>query len=108
LHVDFAGPLLGSAFLIIVDAHSEWPEVIPIMMTTAEKTIAEARRVFSTHGLPEQLISDNRVQFTSDIFQQFLKENGIKHVCLAPYHPSHQPMVKLKDLFNIQECHESR
>ena len=54
----------------------------------AERTIAELRRVFATYGLPEQLVSDNGAQFTSDTFQQFLKENGIKRVCSAPHHPS--------------------
>ena len=88
LHIDFAGPFLGKSFLIIVDIHLKWPEVIPMMTTTAEKTIAELRRVFATHGLPEQLVSDNGAQFTSDTFQQFLKANGIKHVCSAPHHPS--------------------
>ena len=88
LHIDFAGPFLGKSFLIIVDAHSKWPEVIPMMTTTAEKTMAELRQVFAIHRLREQIVSDNRVQFTSDLFQQFLKENGIKHVCSAPHHPS--------------------
>ena len=27
--IDFAGPFLGKSFLIIVDAHSKWPKVIP-------------------------------------------------------------------------------
>ena len=27
IHVDFAGPFVGRMFLIIVDAHSKWPEV---------------------------------------------------------------------------------
>ena len=59
-----------------------------MMTKTAERTIAELRRVFATHGLPaEQLVLDNGAQFTSDIFQQFLKENGIKHVRSAPHHP---------------------
>ena len=58
------------------------------MMTTAEKTTVELRRVFATHGLPEQLVSDNGSQFTADVFQQFLKGNGIKHVRSAPHHPS--------------------
>ena len=83
-----AGPFLGRSFLIIVDVHSKWPKVIPMMTPTAEKTITELRRVFSTHGLPEQLVSDNGTQFTSDVFQQFVKENGIKHVRSAPHHPS--------------------
>ena len=58
-----------------------------MMTTTAEKTVAELRRVFAIHGLLEQIVSDNGAQFTSDLFQQFLKENGIKHVHSAPHHP---------------------
>ncbi|CAM4589861.1 unnamed protein product [Lepidochelys kempii] len=27
IHVDFAGPLEGSMFLVVVDSHSKWPEV---------------------------------------------------------------------------------
>ena len=27
IHVDFAGPLYGKTYFIIVDAHSKWPEV---------------------------------------------------------------------------------
>ena len=68
-----------------------------MMTTTAEKTIAELRRVFATHGLPEQLVSDNRAQFTSDIFQQFLKENGlnmsVQHLTIHPL------MGRLKGLY---------
>ena len=58
------------------------------MTTTAEKTIAELRRVFSIHGLPEHIVSDNGTQFTSEVFQQFLRENEIKHVRTAPHHLS--------------------
>ena len=36
----------------------------------------------------EQVVSDNGAQFTSEIFQQFLRGNGIKHVRAAPHHPS--------------------
>ena len=39
IHVDFAGPFLG--FLIVVDAHSKWPEVIEMSTTTSSKTIVE-------------------------------------------------------------------
>ena len=41
LHVDFAGPFMDRSYLIVVDAHSKWPEVIPMMTTTADKTIVE-------------------------------------------------------------------
>ena len=72
LHVDFARPFMDRSYLIIVDAHSKWPEVIPMVTTTAERTIVELRKIFSTHGLPEQLVTDNGAQFTSALFEQFL------------------------------------
>ena len=46
------------------------------------------RRIFTIHGLPQQLVSDNGPQFVSDQFAQFLKQNGIKHFRSSPYHPS--------------------
>ena len=88
IHIDFAGPFLGTMFLIIVDAHSKWPEVVPMTTTSATRTIEELRRLFATHGLPEQLVSDNGPQFTADEFGEFLRSNGIKHIRSAPYHPA--------------------
>ena len=79
---------MGKSFLIAVDAHSKWPEVIPMSTTTAEKTVSELRKLFATHGLPEQIVSDNGAQFTSQHFEEFMKLNGIKHISSAPYHPA--------------------
>ena len=52
------------------------------------KYIRELRKLFAAYGLPEQLVSDNGPQFTSSDFAMFLKQNGVKHVRSAPYHPS--------------------
>ena len=56
--------------------------------TTAKKTIAELRKLFAAHRLPELLVSDNGAQFTSQEFEEFLKANGIKHIRSTPYHPA--------------------
>ena len=88
IHVDFAGPFYHQSFLIVVDAHSKWPEVIAMKSTTAVATIQELRRLFAAYGLPEQLVSDNGPQFVSSEFVNFLKGNGVKHIRCAPYHPS--------------------
>ena len=88
IHVDFAGPFPGKMFFIVVDAHSKWPEVIVMSSTTAQHTIEALRSIFSHFGLPEQLVSDNGPQFTSDEFAEFMKGNGIKHILCSPYHPS--------------------
>lgn len=88
VHIDFAGPFMNSMFLVAVDAHSKWPEVIPMKSTTSEKTISVLRSIFSRNGLPEQIVSDNGPQYTSDEFQLFMKKNGIKHFKSAPHHPA--------------------
>ena len=88
VHVDLAGSFQGKMYFIIVDAHSKWPEVIPMSTTKSNETIAELRRLFAAHGLPQQLVSDNGPQFISDEFATFCKMNGIKHIRCSPYHPS--------------------
>ena len=46
--VDFAGSFLGEMFLVVVDAHSKWTEVVQMNSTTATKTVEEMRRLFTT------------------------------------------------------------
>ncbi len=84
IHLDFAGPFLGRMFLIIVDAHSKWPEVEIMPSTTSTQTIDRLAR----HGVPAQVVTDNGPQFTSAELQLFLKTNGIKHITTAPFHPA--------------------
>ena len=79
---------MDSMFLIAVDAHSKWPEVIKMKSTTSDKTIAVLRTMFSRNGIPSQICTDNGRQFVSEEFQGFVKSNGIKHFTSAPYHPS--------------------
>ena len=100
LHLDYAGPLLGHMFLILVDAYSKWMEVKAVKTATSTITIEHLRNMFATHGLPEMLVTDNASYFTSQEFQDFAKLNGIRHVTSAPYHPaSNGTPVLLRELF---------
>ena len=87
IHIDFAGPFMGKMFLIVVDSHSKWIEVEVMSSITSEATIEKLRDMFARHGIPQQLVSDNGSQFTSNEFSDFMKGNGIKHTLVAPYHP---------------------
>ena len=75
IHVDFAGPFLGRMFLVVVDAHAKWPEIIPMSSTMTSTTINELRHLSAAYGLPKQLVSDNGLQFTSEEFSTFCKQN---------------------------------
>ena len=80
--------MLGKMFLIVLDAYSKWMEVEIVTSATTEATANKLRPMFATHGLPEILVSDNGSTFTSQLFQEFLKRNGIRHIQTAPYHPA--------------------
>jgi len=88
IHVDYAGPFLDTMFLVVVDAHSKWPEIYVMKSTTSQQTITKLREIFARNGVPEQLVSDNGPRFTSDEFNLFMKWNRIKHIPSAPYHPA--------------------
>ena len=72
--------------------------LLPLMLTPSgprctrwprpQQPITVLRHLFSTYGLPEQVVSDNGPQFTSEEFETSMKANGIKHVRVAPYHPA--------------------
>ena len=55
--------------------------------TTTERTVGELRLIFAQHGLPEEVVWDNKAQFTSNEFAEFMSENGIKHTLVPSYHP---------------------
>ena len=88
LHLDYAGPFHDKMFLVVVDAHSKWLEVIPTTGATGAITVAHLRSLFATHGLPVNIVSDNGPAFISEEFKEFCKLNGISHTFTAPYHPS--------------------
>lgn len=88
IHIDYAGPFQNSMFLVVVDAHTKWPEVVPVKSTSSSSTIEILRDLFARFGIPEQIVSDNGTQFVSEEFQTFVKSNGIRHITSAPYHPA--------------------
>ena len=68
-----AGPFEGSMWLIVVDAHTKWPEVIAMKSTTASNTIATLRSLFARYGIPPQVVSDNGPQFMSEEYTNSVK-----------------------------------
>ena len=53
VHVDYAGPFLEYMYLVIVDSHSKWLEVVPMKSTTTAKTLEVLRSVFARYSLPK-------------------------------------------------------
>ncbi|XP_055615106.1 uncharacterized protein K02A2.6-like [Toxorhynchites rutilus septentrionalis] len=87
VHADYAGPLDGEFYLIVVDAYSKWPEIFATRQITTKATTNLLRPLFANKGMPELLVTDNGTQFKSEEFSQYCRENGIQHVTTAPFHP---------------------
>ena len=52
-------------FLIVDDAHAKWTEVQPVKQANSITIIQKLRSAFTTHGLPEMVVSDSASDFTS-------------------------------------------
>ena len=59
LHIDFAGPMEGRMFMVVVDAYSKWMEVIAMKTATALTTLLQLRTLFASFGVPESIVTDN-------------------------------------------------
>lgn len=78
IHFDFAGPFTGQLFVIVVDAHSKWPQIIPKASTATTKTIEVLWLLFASYGVPNQLASDSCPKGLYWV-------NTVKHICAAHF-----------------------
>ena len=78
----------GKHLLVVVDYYSRWlREAILMKKTDVQHVIKSMEAIFTTHGLPEALRSDNGPPFASKEFEGFLEYLGIGHKEGVPYWP---------------------
>ena len=80
LAVDLLGPLpTGESILVVIDYYSRYYEIEVMKSTTTSKVIERLDEIFSRHGLPERLTSDNGPQFISSEFKEYMDYQRIQH-----------------------------
>ena len=80
--------LAGKHYLILVDYYSNFIEVDYLKETTTSRQVIEhCKSQFSSHGIPDILISDNGPQFSSDAFHEFSAEYQFQHHTSSPHYP---------------------
>ena len=77
----------GKNFLIVVDYYSRWLEILLLKSTTASVVIKKLRYLFSTHGMPDVIVSDNGPQFRCKEFRDFAQECDFYHQTSSPGFP---------------------
>ncbi|GFS61197.1 transposon Tf2-9 polyprotein [Trichonephila clavipes] len=92
--LDLLGPYPASRperyrfLLVITDHFTKWSELIPLRKASAQ-AIANAlfENYISRNGAPISLISDNGLQFISEVFEHLSHRLDIKHMKTVTYRP---------------------
>lgn len=88
LGADLLGPLPSGDYLfVVVDYYSRYVEVDIMKKTTSDKIVKSLHRMFATHGLPLQIVTDNGPQFISSEFEDFMEQEDIEHRRVTPLWP---------------------
>ncbi|KAE8743418.1 hypothetical protein FOCC_FOCC010990 [Frankliniella occidentalis] len=75
----------GKYFLVTVDCYSKWLDVNSLSSTKSSSVNNVLEHLFSVHGIPEVIYSDN-VPFNSKEFQQFLQMYNCQNLTCSPHH----------------------
>ena len=81
-------------FLITIDYHSRWIEIDKLNSTTSNAVIGKLKRIFTTHGIPDSLRTDNGPQFASTEFANFATQYGFLHDTSSPHVPQANGMAE--------------
>lgn len=84
----------GKNFLIVIDYFSKFIETGPISKLDSLHTVIQLKSIFSRHGIPKTLRSDNGTNFSSSEFKEFTKSWGIEHITSSPTHAQSNGMVE--------------
>ena len=77
----------GKQYLLVVDYYSRYPEVIQLTATTSSSVISSMKSIFSRHGIPRTMVSDNGPQYNSAEMKDFASSYGFNHVTSSPHYP---------------------
>lgn len=76
----------SKSYLVLMDAFSNWLEILIIKNKSASEVIQKLKVIFSKFGSPEELTCDN-IPFGSYSFEEFSKEWNFNIVTRSPNYP---------------------
>ena len=70
-----------------MDYFSRYPEVIRLTSTTSASVISAMKSVFSSHGIPSTIVSNNGPQYDSAEMKTFASLYEFKHITSSLHYP---------------------
>ncbi|XP_037293775.1 uncharacterized protein K02A2.6-like isoform X1 [Manduca sexta] len=75
----------GQTIVVVEDYYSNYIEIANVSSTGAKALINVLKPIFSRHGIPVKIMSDNGPPYSSQEFKQFIDSWGICHTTSSPY-----------------------
>ena len=72
-------------YLVVIDYYSRWIEIKQLTALTLDCVISHLKALFTTHGIPDVVVSDNGRQFVSDEFKRFAESWCFAQHTTNPY-----------------------
>ncbi|XP_036001527.1 alpha-1,3-mannosyl-glycoprotein 2-beta-N-acetylglucosaminyltransferase b isoform X1 [Fundulus heteroclitus] len=97
--MDIVGPLVKSGcghqyILVVCDYATRFPEAFPLHTITAPVVVRALVQLFSRVGIPDQILTDQGTNFTSNLLKLFHKQLGISAIRTTPYHPQTDGLIE--------------
>lgn len=87
--VDFTGPMKsGEYIMVVLDEYSRFPEVEIIHSLTTDVVTRHLETIFSRHGCPACVKSDNGAPFSGAQFKEWCQQFNIHHRKITPLWPA--------------------
>ena len=75
-------------YLIIADYYSKFPIIWKMNgLTTSNMVISTMKQIFSEHGIPSRVVSDNGLQYSSEAFKEFAQQWQFDNITSSPKFP---------------------
>ena len=89
---DIVGPIPRSSsgykyILTMMDLYTKYPEAIPLKRVDNEAVLEGMMEVFTRHGIPERILTDQGTVFMSRLTKAVCSTLGIDQIRTTPYHP---------------------
>ena len=97
--MDIVGPLPRSRaghryILVICDYATRYPDAIPLKSIDAEHIAEELVKVFSRVGIPQEILTDQGSNFTSQLLSEIYRLLHVHPIRTSPYHPQTDGLVE--------------
>lgn len=98
-HVDHVGPidkrhLIKKHILVVVDGFTKFTKLYATKTTASKESVESLKQHFSNYSRPLTVVTDRGTSFTSGEFEDFLRENNVRHVLVATGSPKANGQVE--------------